>query len=364
MCGITTGSCPERFLGEERRRTCPRPCKNDRDCGNKRQCLCDGQCGLSCVAPGNYLYVCVPSVVTVNTIWAQPLKVFVCVCVYNQLCQHTSLCVFVLGKKKEKKSRAHAQNLCSKCSMCKCLCSCSVKGHCAWIQSSYPITCSFVLNEEQSSTTWEFFCSLISCIFSFLFSSGRTCPWPLPSGENSVARLLSPTHSFSTLLEVRCKAGFTLPNGLDVTIRRCQGDRQWSGDEPICTGWFCFKKKWAPVTLFLCSFITRNSGNSQNTSGRMLQLLRLYLLLSQTEYCLSYETEVAGTIQLCCKFIRLGQWCGPGLNVALLLQLCVYFLIMQDSQRERDSGIKPLCDCVVKDTILGPVLLITIATTA
>uniref|UniRef100_A0A665VV90 Beta-2-glycoprotein 1 n=1 Tax=Echeneis naucrates TaxID=173247 RepID=A0A665VV90_ECHNA len=111
-------SCPERLLGEERRRTCPRPCKFDKDCGVKRQCLCDGQCGLSCVAPG------------------------------------------------------------------------------------------------------------------------RTCTWPLPLSENSVARLLSPTHSFSALLEVRCKPGFGFPNGLDVAIRRCQGDRQWSGDEPICTGGF------------------------------------------------------------------------------------------------------------------------------
>uniref|UniRef100_A0A3Q3J5D0 Beta-2-glycoprotein 1 n=1 Tax=Monopterus albus TaxID=43700 RepID=A0A3Q3J5D0_MONAL len=119
---VQTRSCPERLLGEERRRTCPRPCKADRDCGNKRQCLCDGQCGLSCVAPG------------------------------------------------------------------------------------------------------------------------RTCPWPLPPNENSVARLLSPTHSFSALLEVRCKPGFTLPNGLEATIRRCQGDRQWSGDEPICTGGFSTKK--------------------------------------------------------------------------------------------------------------------------
>ncbi|XP_034730185.1 beta-2-glycoprotein 1 [Etheostoma cragini] len=108
-------SCTERLLGEERSRTCPRPCKAERDCGNKRQCLCDGQCGLSCVAPG------------------------------------------------------------------------------------------------------------------------RTCPWPLPPSENSDVRLLSPTHSFSALLEVRCKPGYTLPNGLDATIRRCQGDRQWSGDEPICT---------------------------------------------------------------------------------------------------------------------------------
>ncbi|XP_053744214.1 beta-2-glycoprotein 1-like [Synchiropus splendidus] len=109
------GSCPERLLGDERRRSCPRPCRTDRDCGNKRQCLCDGQCGLSCVAPG------------------------------------------------------------------------------------------------------------------------RTCPWPLPSSDNAVARLLSPTHSFSALLEVRCKPGFMLPNGLDTTIRRCQGDRQWSGDKPVCT---------------------------------------------------------------------------------------------------------------------------------
>ncbi|KAG9334279.1 hypothetical protein JZ751_008261 [Albula glossodonta] len=47
-----TELCPERILGNERRRNCPKPCKQDRDCPNKRQCLCDGQCGLSCVAPG------------------------------------------------------------------------------------------------------------------------------------------------------------------------------------------------------------------------------------------------------------------------------------------------------------------------
>uniref|UniRef100_A0A3Q1F9W6 Beta-2-glycoprotein 1 n=1 Tax=Acanthochromis polyacanthus TaxID=80966 RepID=A0A3Q1F9W6_9TELE len=110
------GSCPDRILGKERRQTCPRTCTADQDCGRKRQCLCDGQCGLSCVAPG------------------------------------------------------------------------------------------------------------------------RTCPWPLPQSDRSEARLLSPTHSFSALLEVRCKPGFTLPSGLDATIRRCQGDRQWSGDEPNCSG--------------------------------------------------------------------------------------------------------------------------------
>ncbi|XP_019896283.2 beta-2-glycoprotein 1 [Esox lucius] len=117
-------ACPERLVGDERRRTCPRPCVQDKDCGSKRQCLCDGQCGLSCVAPG------------------------------------------------------------------------------------------------------------------------RTCPWPLPPGSNLVPSLLSPTPSFSllsptpsfsALLEVRCVPGYVLPSGLDAAIRRCQGDRQWSGDDPICT---------------------------------------------------------------------------------------------------------------------------------
>ncbi|XP_035990828.1 beta-2-glycoprotein 1-like isoform X1 [Fundulus heteroclitus] len=113
----SAGSCVERLQGGERRqRTCPRTCKTDAECGSKRQCLCDGQCGLSCVAPG------------------------------------------------------------------------------------------------------------------------RTCPWPLPQGrETWEVRLLSSTPVFSALLEVRCKPGFTLPDGLDVIVRRCQGDRQWSGEEPTCT---------------------------------------------------------------------------------------------------------------------------------
>ncbi|KAL0985165.1 hypothetical protein UPYG_G00153640 [Umbra pygmaea] len=111
----SSDACPERLLGNEQRKTCPKPCRKDKDCVTKRQCLCDGQCGLSCVAPG------------------------------------------------------------------------------------------------------------------------RTCPWPIPPGNHTVASLLSPSPSFSALLQVRCVPGYVLPDGLDAAIRRCQGDRQWSGDDPICT---------------------------------------------------------------------------------------------------------------------------------
>uniref|UniRef100_A0AAY4A430 Beta-2-glycoprotein 1 n=2 Tax=Denticeps clupeoides TaxID=299321 RepID=A0AAY4A430_9TELE len=112
---LVAEECPERILGNEGQRSCPRNCKEDKDCGGKRQCLCDGQCGLSCVV------------------------------------------------------------------------------------------------------------------------TSRTCPWPAKLGGNSEAHLLSPTPSFSALLEVRCHLGYAMSNGLDVTIRRCQGDRQWSGDDPVCT---------------------------------------------------------------------------------------------------------------------------------
>jgi len=108
--GITTGSCPERLLGEETRKMCPRSCKSDSDCGSKRQCLCDGQCGLSCVAPGNYLYFFVPSVVTVKGNVGSVIK---SVCAYLQLCQHTSVHVSLLLENKIK--TLNAQNLASKC---------------------------------------------------------------------------------------------------------------------------------------------------------------------------------------------------------------------------------------------------------
>lgn len=74
-------------------------------------------------------------------------------------------------------------------------------------------------------------------------STGRTCPWPLPSGEHFDVDLLSPSPSFSALLEVRCHPGYTMANDLDATIRRCQGDQQWSGDDPVCTGGQKHKKK-------------------------------------------------------------------------------------------------------------------------
>ncbi|XP_062848606.1 beta-2-glycoprotein 1-like isoform X2 [Trichomycterus rosablanca] len=108
--------CPERILGNKRSQTCLKKCQQDKDCGNKRQCLCDGQCGLSCVVPG------------------------------------------------------------------------------------------------------------------------RTCPWPLTPGDHSDVVLLSASLSFSALLEVRCHPGYSTAHGLNATIRRCQGDQQWSGNEPVCRG--------------------------------------------------------------------------------------------------------------------------------
>lgn len=54
---VTAESCEERLqAGERGRRTCSRTCKSDAECGSKRQCLCDGQCGFSCVAPGNWIH--------------------------------------------------------------------------------------------------------------------------------------------------------------------------------------------------------------------------------------------------------------------------------------------------------------------
>ncbi|XP_075771161.1 beta-2-glycoprotein 1-like [Pelodiscus sinensis] len=46
--------CPARREepAEETGQTCQRSCRQDRDCSGRRQCLCDGACGLSCVTPG------------------------------------------------------------------------------------------------------------------------------------------------------------------------------------------------------------------------------------------------------------------------------------------------------------------------
>ncbi|KPP74637.1 beta-2-glycoprotein 1-like [Scleropages formosus] len=45
-------SCPDRIPGSQRRPNCPKSCSQGKNCPNKRQCVCYGQCGLSCVAPG------------------------------------------------------------------------------------------------------------------------------------------------------------------------------------------------------------------------------------------------------------------------------------------------------------------------
>ncbi|XP_073178179.1 beta-2-glycoprotein 1-like isoform X1 [Lepidochelys kempii] len=47
--------CPARreASAEGMGQTCQRTCTQDRDCSGRRQCLCDGACGLSCVIPGD-----------------------------------------------------------------------------------------------------------------------------------------------------------------------------------------------------------------------------------------------------------------------------------------------------------------------
>ncbi|KAL4616715.1 beta-2-glycoprotein 1-like [Arapaima gigas] len=47
-------SCPVRIAGSERKLSCPKSCRQDRTCPNKRRCVCYGQCGFSCVAPGHF----------------------------------------------------------------------------------------------------------------------------------------------------------------------------------------------------------------------------------------------------------------------------------------------------------------------
>lgn len=37
-------------------------------------------------------------------------------------------------------------------------------------------------------------------------------------------------------MEVRCHPGYAMADGWHAVIRRCQGDRQWSGDDPECIG--------------------------------------------------------------------------------------------------------------------------------
>ncbi|KAI5620414.1 beta-2-glycoprotein 1 [Silurus asotus] len=79
---------------------------------------------------------------------------------------------------------------------------------------------------------------LLLCVWalsSLALQSGRTCPWPLPGGQHFDVALLSPFPSFSALVEIRCHPGYTMANGMNAVFRRCQGDRQWSDEDPECT---------------------------------------------------------------------------------------------------------------------------------
>lgn len=156
--------------------------------------------------------------------------------------------------------------------------------------------------------------------------SGRTCPWPLPPSEDSEARLLSPTHSFSALLEVRCKPGFALPSGLDATIRRCQGDRRWSGEEPICTGGFEFSAERFSICVGL------------HYNNDFMKMLLWYLLLTQIECCFfNRRSDCTARVQ---SVVHDG---GQGLNIASIVIYCLCNVLRQkerESERERYSGMK------------------------
>lgn len=249
VCGSTTGSCPERLLGEERRRTCPRPCKTDRDCGNKRQCLCDGQCGLSCVAPGNYLYVCVcvPSVVVWTPLWGSAIK-SVCVYVCIPSCANTHpLCVFFLENKikallMHKIWARNAPYVRAEHKLFIMLVHCK-RGHCAWIHSSYttslvPFQNGLVLTvficlirgTTRHNLTILLFPYLSLSLLSFLFRSHlslASTPWRKLSGP--------PPLSHSVLF---CPARSALQAGIHVA--------QWLGchHSPL-SGWSTMERGWA-----------------------------------------------------------------------------------------------------------------------
>ena len=63
------------------------------------------------------------------------------------------------------------------------------------------------------------------------FQTAVDCGAP-PSATNGQVNVLSTT--FNSEATYQCDSGFRFPSGEAETIRMCQSDGMWSGEEPRC----------------------------------------------------------------------------------------------------------------------------------
>ncbi|KAJ7313980.1 hypothetical protein JRQ81_005832 [Phrynocephalus forsythii] len=66
----------------------------------------------------------------------------------------------------------------------------------------------------------------LSCI-----SPGLSCPWPVMI-QNAETQRAKESNMFGDLMTVMCKPGFSMPDGEDRAMSRCQGDGNWSFTAP------------------------------------------------------------------------------------------------------------------------------------
>nr|XP_056720231.1 beta-2-glycoprotein 1-like [Euleptes europaea] len=64
-----------------------------------------------------------------------------------------------------------------------------------------------------------------------VFIQGSRCPWPVTI-DNAETRLAQESNAFGGFMEVTCKPGFSMADGQEVAMSRCQGDKKWSFTAP------------------------------------------------------------------------------------------------------------------------------------
>ncbi|XP_069493467.1 beta-2-glycoprotein 1-like [Ambystoma mexicanum] len=243
-------ACPARQeeLTAGRGQTCLRACIQDRDCSGRRRCMCDGNCGMSCVMPGRSCQWPVKidnadtSLVTQSKNFGSQMKV-TCLQGFNMAVGEEASLSRCQGDRKWSMTMPCEENLNAPASC----------GPPAMIDSGF-----YTGSHFRVGSSVQYFCkegyalegaAVSVCQENMEWSPAAPtcrqlfCPPPGEINNGYLVAVEKPEYKVHEVIYYLCKRNFFLDGSNKVT---CQANGQWSG-RPFCRDRCKITAQWSRV---------------------------------------------------------------------------------------------------------------------